>query len=266
MEERKMKNRIGVVCLILLIPLSVCYTQVMDISIEYNLKTSSFLPVCFWINNNTGMDIPNVEYILNDNYFYRSNLSSCGESLSLFDFAKQDGTRYDYFSIKPIELKVKSKLGTYSVKFDDIPYEEDTFVQYSQLLEAFMKAFVGYDDKHIPTFLPNSEEFRDKIDPLQYSQIIEELRVKTKDSVPSSLIVKVAFGYSSNDKSTAQNISSRKVEITDFLRAYFQSKTVSELKQEEKIKIEIRNEMNDNFLTRNKIKDVRFTKYDIIEP
>ena len=115
------------------------------------------------------------------------------------------------------------------------------------------------------TGFPQSEEFRDKRDPLQYSQIIEALRVHTADNVPASLMVQVAFGYTSNDKSTPQEISARKVEITDFLRSYFQSKTVAELKQEDKIKIEIRNEMNDNVLTRNKIKDVRFTKYEIVE-
>ena len=113
------------------------------------------------------------------------------------------------------------------------------------------------------TGLPTSEEFRDKRDPLQYSQIIEALRVHTADNVPASLMVQVAFGYS--NKVTAQEISARKIEITDFLRSYFQSKTVAELKQEGKIKIEIRNEMNDNVLTTGKIKDVRFTKYEIVE-
>ena len=78
--------------------------------------------------------------------------------------------------------------------------------------------------------------------------------------------MQVAFGYASDDKSTPQNISARKIEITDFLRSYFQSKTVQELRQEKKIKIEIRNKMNDNILTKTKIKDVLFTKYEIIEP
>ena len=108
-------------------------------------------------------------------------------------------------------------------------------------------------------------DLKETRDPFQYSQIIEALRVHTADNVPASLMVQVAFGYTSNDKSTPQEISARKVQITDFLRSYFQSKTVAELKQEEKIKIEIRNEMNDNVLTRNKIKDVLFTKYEIVE-
>ena len=260
-----MKNKVAFISLVLLFSLSVCSAQVLDISIEYDSKTSRFLPVYFCIKNNTGKGIPNVEYILNDSYFYSSNLSSSGGSLNLLDFAKQDGTRYDYFSIKPLELKVKSKAGIYSVKLDDIPYEKGLPLKYSQLIEALVEAFMGYDEQYIPSCFPVSEEFKDKRDPLQYSQIIEALRVKTKDSIPASLIVQVAFGYNSNDKSTPQEISSRKVEITDFLRAYFQSKTVAELKQEEKIKIEIRNEMNDNVLTRNKIKDVSFTKYEIVE-
>ena len=112
---------------------------------------------------------------------------------------------------------------------------------------------------------PESDELMDKRDPLLYSQIIETLTVHTRDTVPASVTVQVAFGYASNDKSTPQEISARKVPITDFLRSYFQSKTVQELRQEKKIKIEIRNEMNDNVLTRNKIKDVSFTKYEIVE-
>jgi len=55
------------------------------------------------------------------------------------------------------------------------------------------------------------------------------------------------------------------VELKDFLRSYFQNKTVAELRQEEKIKIEIRNEINDNILSKSKIKAVAFTQYDIIE-
>ena len=234
-----MKNHI--LCLVLSLFMSVAYAQKLDISIEYDSDNSNFLHILYWVNNNTGEDIPDVEYILNDSYFYSSGLSARGDYLDLFEFAKSDGTRYNYFSIKPLELKVKSKRGVYSVRFDDIP-----------------------DKKY--TRFPSSEEFREKRDPLRYSQVIEAIRVNTKDEVSASIIVQVAFGYTSNDKSTPQEISARKVEITDFLRSYFHSKTVKELKQEDKIKAEIRNEMNKNLLTTVAIKDVRFTKYEIIEP
>lgn len=112
---------------------------------------------------------------------------------------------------------------------------------------------------------PVSEEFREAREILQYYQAIGSITVHTADTIPAILVVDVAFGYTNNDKSTPQELTARKVEIIDFLRSYFKSKTVSELRREEKIKIEIRNEMNDNVLTKNKIKDVRFTKYDIVE-
>lgn len=112
---------------------------------------------------------------------------------------------------------------------------------------------------------PVSEEYRDSRDVLQWYQAIGVLRIQTAERIPATLIVDVALGYTNNDKSTPQELSARKVEIIDFLRSYFRNKTVAELRQEEKIKIEIRNEVNDNILTKNKIKDVRFTQYDIVE-
>ena len=84
-------------------------------------------------------------------------------------------------------------------------------------------------------------------------------------SVPGTVIVNVELGYPQNDKTTSQELTARLVELKDFLRGYFQSKTIAELKQEEKIKIEIRNQINDNILSKSKVKAVAFTQYDIIE-
>lgn len=110
-----------------------------------------------------------------------------------------------------------------------------------------------------------SEEFRETREVLQWYQSLGVLKVRTADRIPATLIVDIALGYTNNDKATPQEITARKVEIIDFLRFYFKKKTVAELKQEEKIKIEIRNEINDNILTNTKIKDVRFTQYETIE-
>ena len=96
---------------------------------------------------------------------------------------------------------------------------------------------------------PVSEEYRETRDVLQWYQAIGILKVHTADRIPATLIVDVALGYTNNDKSTPQELSA----------------TTAELRQEEKIKIEIKHEINDNVLTKNKIKDVRFTQYDIVE-
>ena len=60
----------------------------------------------------------------------------------------------------------------------------------------------------------------------------------------------------------------RSVEIKDFLRRYFSGKTAAELKNvdnEDKLKMEIRNGINDKVLSGSKIRDVSFDQKDVIE-
>ena len=239
-----MKNKVSFLFLWLLLSLSGYSDQRLDISIEYSSKDNFLSPICFWIHNNTDGDIPNIEYILNDIYFCRSDLPVSGDCLELFNFAKRDGTRFDFFSVKPIELKVKSKKGTYSIMFDDIPYR--SLYHHSEL-----PSLEGYHDSH--------EIF-------QYYSEIGVIKTFTNDAVPATVIVNIELGYPQNDKTTPQELTTRLVELKDFLPFYFKNKTIAELKQEERIKIEIRNEINDNILSKSKIKSVVFTQYDIIEP
>lgn len=115
------------------------------------------------------------------------------------------------------------------------------------------------------TEYPIAEEYRDSREILQYYSAIGTVKTSTRDAVPGTVVVNVELGYPANDKTTPQELTARLVELKDFLRSYFQNKTVVELRQEEKIKIEIRNEINDNILSKSKIKGVAFTQYDIIE-
>jgi flagellar FliL protein len=116
------------------------------------------------------------------------------------------------------------------------------------------------------TAIPVSEEYIGQKDVLQwYSQAIGTIQTRTSDEIPASVVVDVAIGYGFDDKIAPAELSSRIVELKDFLRSFFQKKTAAELRNEEKIKIEIRNYINDNILSKSKIKDVRFTKYEIVE-
>ena len=56
------------------------------------------------------------------------------------------------------------------------------------------------------------------------------------------------------------------VELKDFLRNYFAQKSKTQLRpqDENKLKIEIRNAINDNILSDSKIKDVSFQQFDVI--
>jgi len=112
---------------------------------------------------------------------------------------------------------------------------------------------------------PIAEEYRDSREVLQYYSAIGQIKALTSDLIPATVIVNIELGYPTNDKATPQELTARLVELKDFLRAYFHKKTIAELRQEEKIKIEIRNEINDNILSKTKIKGVAFTQYDIIE-
>lgn len=115
------------------------------------------------------------------------------------------------------------------------------------------------------TTIPISEEYTGLREVLQWYQAVGTIQTRTSDSIPASVVVEIALGYSTDDKTISAELSARIVELKDFLRSYFRRKTAAELRNEEKIKIELRNSINDNILSRSKIKDVRFTKYEIVE-
>jgi flagellar FliL protein len=114
------------------------------------------------------------------------------------------------------------------------------------------------------TVVPVSEEYIGTREVLQWYTSVGSIQTRTKDSVPASVVVELALGYT-EEKTTPAELTSRLIELKDFLRSYFQNKTASELRNENKIKIELRNSINDNILSNSKIKDVRFTKYEIVE-
>lgn len=114
------------------------------------------------------------------------------------------------------------------------------------------------------TEYPTSPEYKDTSEILTY---YDGLSAKTNISgqPPATVIVRVSLGYSQDDKNTPSEISARQIELMDFLRSFFKSKTYNELEDnEEAIKIEIRNLINDNILTKGKIKRVMLTQYDVI--
>ncbi|MDE6350351.1 MAG: flagellar basal body-associated FliL family protein, partial [Treponemataceae bacterium] len=101
---------------------------------------------------------------------------------------------------------------------------------------------------------------------LDWYTSLGSLRTKTSDAIPASVVVDVVLGYKKEDKATSTEITQRSIELKDFLRRYFTQKTAEELapQNEENLKIEIRNAINDQILSSSKIKDVRFMQLDVI--
>lgn len=114
-----MKGKSIFVSLILAALLCSCSKQ-LNISIEYNSRDPKAAPILYWVNNDTGADIPKVTFLLNNDYMLVEDVPSGGTSIILTDFAKKNGERFNIIASKPMTLKAKANGATYSVNFDDI--------------------------------------------------------------------------------------------------------------------------------------------------
>jgi len=125
---------------------------------------------------------------------------------------------------------------------------------------------MGGSNKSVPIQAVESDVGNHR-DVLDWYTSLGEIRTKTSDAVPASVVVDVVLGYKKDDKTTSTEITQRTIELKDFLRRYFTEKKADELKptNEDGLKVEIRNYINDSILSNTKIKDVRFMKLDVIQ-
>jgi len=115
--------------------------------------------------------------------------------------------------------------------------------------------------------VPISSEYTSKREELDWYQSIGSISTTTADTPTANVIVEVVLGYKTEDKAASTEITKRQIEIKDFLRRYFSAKSKNELRvqDEDKLKMEIRNSINDDILTRSKIRDVKFMTLTVIE-
>lgn len=115
--------------------------------------------------------------------------------------------------------------------------------------------------------IPVSAEYVGTREVLSWYSSLGSIRTKTSDTLPASVVVEVVLGYKIDDKATSTEITSRQIEIKDFLRRFFTEKIITELRpqNEDKLRIEIRNSINDEILSTSKIKDVRFLTLEVVE-
>lgn len=113
-----------------------------------------------------------------------------------------------------------------------------------------------------------SDEYRAKPEVLDWYSSIDEIRTSTHDDPPATVTVAVVFGYKKDDKVVSTEITQQRYKLIDFLRKYFTEKSMAELdsRNEDNLKIELRNAINDKILNNGKIRDVTFTKFDLLKP
>ena len=114
----------------------------------------------------------------------------------------------------------------------------------------------------------SAEEYQGQRELYDWYKSIGVIQTTTCDENAATVRVNVFLGYKKDDKATSTEITARSVELKDFQRRYFRGKTAAELKNsnnEEKLKMEIRNGINDKVLSSSKIRDISFDQLDVIE-
>ena len=113
-----------------------------------------------------------------------------------------------------------------------------------------------------------AEEYQGQREVFDWYKSIGVIQTTTSDENPATVRVNVFLGYKKDDKVCSTEITQRTVELKDYLRRYFRGKSASELKNsnnEDKLKMEIRNGINDLILSNSKIRDISFDQLDVIE-
>lgn len=112
-----------------------------------------------------------------------------------------------------------------------------------------------------------SDEYTVQREILDWYTSLGAIRTKSSDDIPASVVVDIALGYKKDDKQCSTEITQRNIELKDYLRRYFTQKTIAELRpqNEQKLKIELRNAINDEILSSSKIKDISFLQLDVLE-
>ena len=226
-----MKVKSILVSLILAALLCSCSKQ-LNISLEYNSRDPKAAPVLYWVNNDTGADIPAITYTLNGEYFYTDDLPAGGNSIDFTDFAKKNGERFNIYKVKPLKLVAKANGAAYSVNIDDIPLNLAT--------------------------VPSSENISQNRDVLSWSK---EIAAENKASDGGKVSLSVVLAYT--DKNTAAEITAQNDIIAVYLKNLISQKTTADFspKNEAALQAEIRDYINDNIIT-GRVRDVRFMELD----
>ena len=95
---------------------------------------------------------------------------------------------------------------------------------------------------------------------------IDPITTKTKDEKFSVSVI-MYIGYDTDDTKAYSELSGKKSEIHSFVQGYFAGKNVDELKpeNEELLKQDIKEKLNMRYLETSRVRDIAFTRFDVME-
>jgi flagellar FliL protein len=110
-----------------------------------------------------------------------------------------------------------------------------------------------------------SEEYQQTTPVYQYVTTLGEIRARTLDKEPSSLVVKINLGFETSDKEAPNQVTQRLPQLRDFLRSYFSRKYAQDLTPDKEpvLKEELRENIN-RILSKPSLKEVLFEKFDVV--
>jgi flagellar FliL protein len=96
---------------------------------------------------------------------------------------------------------------------------------------------------------------------------IGTVTTRTKDEMSHSVSIVMNIGYDTTDMAAYSELSNRKVELQDFVRNFFAQKYADDLtpENEEKLKQEIKEKLNTRYLENARVREIAFTKFDVME-
>jgi len=117
------------------------------------------------------------------------------------------------------------------------------------------------------TRIPATEEYQSKPPVYDWYSGIGEIRGSTADEVRRTFIVEPNLGYDQGDRQLQTELIARNIQLREIISTYFASRTSSQLQgveNRQRVKEDLKRQIND-ILSNGKVRDVAFTRYEIIE-
>lgn len=119
------------------------------------------------------------------------------------------------------------------------------------------------------TRLPLHSEFEQTtMEELEWYGEVGDIRGSTADQVRRTFIVQPHIGYPVGSDRTLQELIRRRIQIHEIISTYFASRSVTELEgvqNRERVKRELREQINRIMSSEAQVRDVAFTRYEFIE-
>ena len=100
---------------------------------------------------------------------------------------------------------------------------------------------------------------------LTYYTDIGKVNTLTSDNPPWMVEVVMNLGYDPKNTDAASELNGRKFELQEFTRRYFSQKNVEELRNEERLKREIIEQLNTRYFQTAKILNITITTLSVME-